>query len=299
MRKYSLDDDREREFTLEELFQKKLISETELEYLKAREREYTKEELFQMVSDKDRILTPVEVSKILDTFWPLDYKDAFNVPEGEALCFREGGILVNGKYDVPGLKALGEKEKAGKLLLRRSKLNRILAGETDYLNEPLTPEAIGQAIGQFKRERDLIQEGILKAVEPLLDPDSIITQPGEETAGNGKTEENNGGISLPPEIDRPEAKKAFEKALKAGYMEKTSTGYKWVFGGEHGGLARLAYFLYGIYSPKGEKVPETALCKLFNTKGLSDAYTRIKLSKWKTSPYVDPPKWVTEIDSLF
>ena len=278
----------------------------EKQYFEGLKRVYTKDELLQMVSDKDRILTPVEVSKILDTFWPLDYKDTFIVPKGKKakkdlgekgryLVFRGGGILFNGKNDVPGLKALGEKEKAGKLLLRRSKLNRILAGETDYLNEPLTPEAIGQ----FKKERDLIQEGVLKAVGPLLDPDSIITQPGGETAGNGKTEENNGGISLPPEIDRPEARKAFEKALKAGYMEKTSTGYKWGFGGEHGGLARLAYFLYRIYSPKGEKVPETALCNLFNTKGLSDAYTRIKLSKWKTSPYVDPPKWVTEIDSLF
>lgn len=245
-----------------------------------------------MVRDKNLIIATEVIAEILDTCWPLDYKDTFIVPEGEALCFRGGGILVNGKNDVPGLKAIGEKEKAGKLLLRRSLLNRILAGETDCLNEPLTPEAIGQ----FERERDLIQEGILKAVGPLLDPDSII---GGETAGNGKTEENNGGISLPPEIDRPEARKAFEKALKAGYLEKTSTGYKWGFGGEHGGLARLAYFLYRIYSPKGEKVPETALCNLFNTKGLSDAYTRIKLSKWKTSPYVDPPKWVTVIDSLF
>ena len=191
----------------------------EKQYFEGLKRVYTKDELLQMVSDKDRILTPVEVSKILDTFWPLDYKDTFIVPKGKKakkdlgekgryLVFRGGGILFNGKNDVPGLKALGEKEKAGKLLLRRSKLNRILAGETDYLNEPLTPEAIGQ----FKKERDLIQEGVLKAVGPLLDPDSIITQPGGETAGNGKTDENNGGISLPPEIDRPEARKAFEKA---------------------------------------------------------------------------------------
>lgn len=273
------------------------------------ERKHTNNELFAMVRDKNLIIAIEDITEILDTCWPLDYKDTFNVPEekgktdffgahgenGRYLVFLGGGILLNGKNDVPGLKALGEKEKAGKLLLRRSLINRILAGETDCLKEPLTPEAIGQ----FERERDLIQEGVLKAVGPLLDPDSIITQPGGETAGNGKSEENNGGISLPPEIDRPEARKAFEKALKAGYMEKTSTGYKWGFGGEHGGLARLAYFLYRIYSPKGEKVPETALCNLFNTKGLSDAYTRIKLSKWKTSPYVDPPKWVTEIDSLF
>lgn len=286
MRKYSLVDDREREFTLEELFQKKLISETELEYLKAREREYTKEELFQMVSDKDRILTPVEVSKILDTFWPLDYKDAFNVPEGEALCFREGGILVNGKYDVPGLKALGEKEKAGKLLLRRSKLNRILAGETDYLNEPLTPEAIGQ----FKRERDLIQEGILKAVEPRLDPDSTITPPSPETAGNGKFEKNNGGISLPPEIDRPEARKAFEKALKAGYLEKTSTGYKWQ------GLpkAAAAYLCVKIYCPANtDKHPDWG--RLGQFLGLS----RLDRAASQNLDTKSERPWKRKIDELF
>ena len=259
------------------------------------ERKHTNTELFAMVRDKNLIIATEVIAEILDTCWPLDYKDTFIVPEGEALCFRGGGILVNGKNDVPGLKVIGEKERAGKLLLRRSLINRIFAGETDCLNGPLTPEAIGE----FERERDLIQEGILRAVEPLLDPDSTITPPSTETAGNGNFEKNNGGISLPPEIDRPEAKKAFGKALKAGYLEKTSTGYKWVFGGEHGGKARLAYFLYRIYSPQGEKAPEKALCTLFDTTGLSDAYGRIKQSKWKTSPYVDPPRWVTEIDKLF
>ena len=134
-----------------------------------------------MVRDKNLIIATEVIAEILDTCWPLDYKDTFIVPEGEALCFRGGGILVNGKNDVPGLKAIGEKERAGKLLLRRSLINRIFAGETDCLNGPLTPEAIGE----FERERDLIQEGILRAVEPLLDPDSTITLPSPETAKNG------------------------------------------------------------------------------------------------------------------
>ena len=230
MEKYFLGENKERDYTKEELFQMKKISDYELEYLtdreKERERKYTTEELIQIVSDKDRILTLVEVSKIIDTIWPVDYKDTFIVPEGEALCFR-GGNLVNGKYDVPGLKALGEKEKAGKLLLRRSLINRILAGETDCLKEPLTPENIAEVEAEYKKERDLIQEGILRAVGPLLDPDGTIIPPSQETAGNEEFEKNNGGISLPPEIDTPEARKAFENALKAGYLEKTSTGYKW------------------------------------------------------------------------
>lgn len=187
------------------------------------ERKHTDKELIAMVRNINLIIAIEDIAEILDTCWPIDYKDTFIIPEGEALCFRGEGILVNGKNDVSKLRAFGEKEKTCRLLLRRSLINRILAGETDCLNEPLTRGVIEE----FERERDLIQAGILKAVEPLLDPDSIITQPGEEAAGNGKSEENNGRISLPPEIDRPEARKAFEKALKSGYLEKTSTGYKW------------------------------------------------------------------------
>lgn len=205
------------------------------------ERKHTNTELLEMVRKKDLIITTDLIAEILDTCWPIDYKDTFIVPEGEALLFRGGGILVNGKNNVPGLKAFGEKEKTGKLLLRRSLINRILAGETDCLNEPLTPEAIGQ----FERERDMIQEGILKAVEPLLGPDSIITQSSGETAGNGRFEKNNGGIALLPEIDTPEARKAFERALIAGYLEKTSTGYKW----KRLPKAAAAYLCEKIYCP--------------------------------------------------
>lgn len=252
------------------------------------ERKHTNNELFAMVRDKNLIIAIEDITEILDTCWPLDYKDTFNVPEGEALCFRGGGILVNGKNDVPGLKALGEKEKAGKLLLRRSLLNRILAGETDCLNEPLTPEAIGQ----FERERDLIQEGILKAVEPLLDPDSTITPPSPETAGNGKFEENNGGIDLPPEIDRPEARKAFEKALKAGYLVKTSTGYKWQV--QVLEKAAAAYFCERIYCPAIQDPPPkwTILGKILN-------FNRLAQTAYQNKGTKSERPWKQAIDKLF
>ena len=257
------------------------------------ERKHTNNELLAMVRDKNLIIAIKDIKEILATCWPLDYKDTFIVPEGEALCFRGGGILVNGKNDVPGLEAVGEKGekwKTLKLLKRRSDLNRILDGETDCLNKPLTPEAIEQ----FKRERDLIQEDILKAVEPLLDPDSIITQPDSEKSESGpenspKMEENNGGISLPPEIDRPEARKAFEKALIAGYLKKTSTGYKW----QKLPKAAAAYLCVEIYCPAiTDKYPDWGLLGQFLGLSRLDRAASQNLDTKSKRP------WVRIIDEL-
>ena len=55
-------------------------------------------------------------------------------------------------------------------------------------------------------------------------------------------------IVLPPEIDTPLAREVFAKALKAGFMVKTLTGYRWTYGGLHGQKVRLAYFLYKLFS---------------------------------------------------
>lgn len=256
------------------------------EYMNKLNRVYTKDELLEMVRDKNRIIGEIDISKIVDTCWPIDYQDTFIVPEGEPLLFRGGGILVNGKNDVPKLKAFGEKEKVCGQLLRRSKINRILAGETDCLTSPLTPEAIGE----FERERDLIQEGILRAVEPLLDPDSTIHHQAQKRPEMGAFLSINGGISLPPEIDTPEARKAFGKALKAGYLEKTSTGYKWQ------GLpkAAAAYLCEKIYCTSLQDPPPewTILGKFLGLVRLAQTAYQNKGTKG-----VRP--WKQAIDNLF
>lgn len=112
----------------------------------------------------------------------------------------------------------------------------------------------------------------------------------------------NGGLTpltLPPEVACPAARQAFEKAQKAGFMEKTSTGYKWTFGKEHGGKTRLAYFLYKIPFSTKRPFPAKPLEKLFGVKGLSDANTQLKRAKWQKSNYVDPPQWIEDINNLF
>ena len=251
------------------------------------ERKHTNNELFAMVQDKNRIIAKEDIAEILDTCWPVEYKDTFIVPDGEALCFRGGGILVNGKNDVPKLKALGEKEKAGELLLRRSVINRVLAGETDCLNEPLTPEAIER----FETERDTIQAGILRAVEAVLVPDSITMPPGQETPVNGTFWGNNGEISLPPEIDTPKARKAFEKAIKAGYLGKTSTGnYQWKVS-KTLPKAAAAYLCKQIY----DKPKWRLLGQFLNLSRLSQTAYQ---NEW-TTKYKKKRPWKSKIDALF
>lgn len=83
---------------------------------------------------------------------------------------------------------------------------------------------------------------------------------GGRNAQNGKGNGRHGAIELPPNLDTPEARKAFEKALKAGYLEKTSTGYKWK------GLvkAAAAYLCEQIYCPAiTDKHPDWGLLGQF------------------------------------
>ena len=208
-------------------------------------RDYTPDEIMDLLKDKNIVLGVIEVSKIADYIFPVDYKDTFIVPESEAeytliesdgtirnlgkrktkiYGFRGKGILANGKYDIAKTKVFDTKVELTNLLLKRNKINRVLSGEPDSLDEPLT----SQIITEYERELELTQEGVLKAVEPYfcLSDKTIQTDGGKPTEGN-KTA-NNGALELPAEIDTPEAKKVIEKAIKKGYIEKAETGYRWI-----------------------------------------------------------------------
>ena len=51
----------------------------------------------------------------------------------------------------------------------------------------------------------------------------------------------------------PRAEKYFNRAIELGYMKKQAPcgeGYKWIWGGNRGAKARLAYFLERVFCPK-------------------------------------------------
>jgi len=97
---------------------------------------------------------------------------------------------------------------------------------------------------------------------------------------------------LPLEADTERARKYFHRAVEAGYMKTTGTGYKWLFGGNRGKV-RLAYFLEKVYCPNGQgQMPESALNRLFNVNRIGSARTQILDAK-------KPQRWRRQIDELF
>lgn len=81
------------------------------------------------------------------------------------------------------------------------------------------------------------------------------------------------------------AKKYFQRAIEAGYMTETKTGYKW-----NGETVRWGYFIKCVYDPKNNSpIPQKALEALFDKRRLDSPLRQIWL--WKK-----PPKWVEEMD---
>lgn len=92
----------------------------------------------------------------------------------------------------------------------------------------------------------------------------------------------------PQEPSNERAKRAFAKAVEAGFMEKTETGYKW-----HGSKASLGYFVVQVYNPDGSKeTPFKALEELFGVSRLDSASNKALLEVKK------PQKWREPLDEL-
>lgn len=90
--------------------------------------------------------------------------------------------------------------------------------------------------------------------------------------------------TIPQELNTDRARAIFAKAVEAGYMEKTATGYKWLY--NSGSKASLAYFIMQVFSPDNTKqIPFKALGQLFDVtrldRALDQATTAKKLQQWR------------------
>lgn len=91
------------------------------------------------------------------------------------------------------------------------------------------------------------------------------------------------------ETDRE--KDYFVKAIKAGLMEKTDGGYRWLH--NNGLKASLGYFLNRVFNPRGTApIPYQRMESLFNVSRLDTAIGQALTAK-------KPQKWRKEIDTLF
>ena len=111
-----------------------------------------------------------------------------------------------------------------------------------------------------------------------------------DRAGNDVVTNDAQRVGLPMELDTPRAIKYFKRAVDEEYMKKTDTGYKWLFGGERGRIARLGYFVEQVFCPNNtEKVPEQSINRLFGVSRICSAITQLHNAK-------SPQKWRAEID---
>lgn len=95
-------------------------------------------------------------------------------------------------------------------------------------------------------------------------------------------------VVLPDELNTPRAQKAFANAIKAGYIERTATGYVWT----NNKPSQLAYFLYVVYCPtQQEEYQETAFNKLFGVTRLLANLTQVLNAK-------QPQRWRQDIIKL-
>lgn len=116
---------------------------------------------------------------------------------------------------------------------------------------------------------------------PLLKQKQAASKPQHKIAIPEQTE---------PSTER--AKKYFQKAVESGYMEKTTTGYKWIRNCR-GKKAQLSYFLMKVYNPdNSQQIPFKALEALFDVTRLDSSYSAmLTVSK--------PQIWRQQIDNLF
>lgn len=181
------------------------------------------------------------------------------------------------------------KRSRGELIC--SRLDELLAKSVGAL-EPSTKTLFGLENKAFKNTQNRLKLATIIADEVRLQLDKKLVGEAKEMAFksiNGWLSTVTAKPAQEPSTER--AKKAFEMAVKAGMMEKTATGYRWLYNG--GRKASLSYFLVQVYNPDGSQVtPFLALENLFNVTRLDSASDKA-ISGVKT-----PQKWRGPLDEF-
>lgn len=116
-----------------------------------------------------------------------------------------------------------------------------------------------------------------------------------------KKEEPDDGskLVLPKDLDTPNARKYFARAIEKGYMVADGDKFRWLGTGDKGPVSQLAYFLGKVYNyvftfkgNAGDPFPEDSLNALFGVKRLRSSLDQVYLAK-------NPQTWRDKIDSIF
>lgn len=105
-------------------------------------------------------------------------------------------------------------------------------------------------------------------------------------------------LSQYPKLDTERARTAFAKAIERGYMERTASGYKWLFGGDRG-KARLAYFVERVYCPTPTDTLTAEICRQIEQLFGVNRLDRTMQQNADTGKSAAVKKWRATIDALF
>lgn len=124
-------------------------------------------------------------------------------------------------------------------------------------------------------------EAIKRLGDALQWLDEALKQPQPAPAEQGEN-------GLPLEIDTEGARKRFERAISANYMQRTKDGYKWLKT-----QIQLGYFCLNVFdNPR----PINALERLFDVKKLSASISSAESHKSNPKARADVRKWINDIE---
>lgn len=221
--------------------------------------EAVKKHIFEAIKNLDGIKVWGLIFQILTLQGLLSLMENCTLKEGES-GYNEAQELYNWVFDL-----LGDK------VCRFAVIGYIYGDEDKERLQPLCDYLYHTPIGRA------IQDHIFGTPDQQADPDTSTPE----------------AVDLPSELNTERARKYFARAVEREWMATTSTGYKWMFGGARGCLARLGYFVMRVFCPTNtEQIPEQAINRLFGVNRIGGAITQLHQAK-------KPQKWRAEIDSLF